>query len=391
MISFTNTEIAFAHLTNKGLLRAKFIFKLVSKPFFMKTWQLLLRVLLRLKIPVEWIAKPLIYNHFVGGDTLEQCKPWIERLWNFRVYSLLFYSVEREKNPENILSNYKELHNAVKFSIDDPRIAFFDFKPTGLIDSRILSLVSEKAMLNAKDEKEFDEFKSRVDSLCKLAYSGNKPIIIDAEESWYQNAVEELADEMMLKYNKEKAIVYRSFQLYRTNMLEKLFQSHRTALENNYVLGAKIVRGAYMDSERARAVRLGYKSPIFEQKTETDRAFNEAVKFSLSNVDSISIHYGTHNEDSIMYAISLMESLNIAKNDDRVFFSQLFGMSDNISFNLADSGYQVVKYIPYGPLLEVIPYLMRRSMENLSVQGQTGRELGYVKKEIKRRKFKKGS
>ncbi len=389
MISFTNTEVAFAHLSRRGLFRAKIVFILISKPFFMKVWQFLLRVVLKFKIPIAWFAKPAIYNHFVGGETLEECKPLIEKLWNFRVYSLLFYSVEKEKSAVNNLYNYKELYNAVKFSINDPRIAFFDFKPSGLIDSRILGLVSEKSMLNSKDEKEYKEFKERVDSLCKLSFTGNKPIIIDAEESWFQNAIEDLADDMMAKYNKEKAIVYRSYQMYRNNMLDKLFQSHRVALENNYVLGAKIIRGAYLESERARAGRLGYTSPIFESKPETDRTFNEAVKFSLSNIDSISIHCGTHNEDSIIYMISLMESLNISKNDDRIFFSQLYGMSDNISLNLADSGYNVVKYIPYGPLLDVLPYLMRRSMENSYIQGQTNRELGYIKKEIKRRKHKR--
>lgn len=386
MISFTNTEIAFAHLTRRGIFRAKIVFILISKPFFMKVWQVLLRITLKLKVPIAWFAKPAIYNHFVGGETLEECKPLIEKLWNYRVYSLLFYSVERERSASNNLSNYKEFYNAVKFSIDNPRVAFIDFKPSGLIDPRILILVSEKSMLNSKDEKEFAEFKERVDSLCRLAYNGNKPIIIDAEESWYQCAIEDFADEMMAKYNREKAIVYRSFQMYRNNMLEKLFQCHRVALENGFVLGAKIIRGAYMESERARASKLGYTSPIFESKPETDKAFNEALKFSLNNIDSISIHCGTHNEDSIIYMISLMESLNISKNDDRIFFSQLYGMSDNISLNLADSGYNVVKYIPYGPILEVLPYLMRRSLENSSMQGQTNRELGYIKKEIKRRK-----
>lgn len=386
MISFSNTKIAYAHLNKSQIFRARIVFYLLSKPVFIRIWKALIVITLRLKLPFGWLTKPLIYDQFIGGANVDECKSIIDNLWNYRVYSLLYYSAESEKKEENTLVNYKELLNTLKFAIGNPKVAFVDFKPSGLVDSRILNLVSEKSMLNRKDEKEFLEFKDRVDSLCLLAKNNDKPIIIDSETSWIQNAIDDLADELMTKYNKDKAIVYRTFQMYRIDMLDKLFASHHNSLAGNYILGAKIVRGAYMDSERLRASKMGYKSPIHESKQETDRSFNEAVKFVLSNIDSIWFHCGTHNEDSIIYMVSLMESFNISKNDSRVFFSQLYGMSDNVSFNLADSGFNVVKYIPYGPLVDVIPYLMRRSLENTTTDGQTGREILYLKKELKRQK-----
>lgn len=386
MISLTNTEIAFAHLSRRNLIRAKFIFSIMYYPSLIWFWHIFVALFIRLRIPIGWLSKPTLFNQFIGGKNIEECNAIVDKFWDYRIFSIINYSVECEKNEETSLKNYTELLSTLKTSINDNRIAFTNFKPSSLIDPRILLLVSEKSLLNAKDEVLYSEFKERVNTLCKIAYSGNKPIIIEAEESWFQPAVEELAEEMMAKYNQEKAIVYGCFQMYRIGMLEKLYSCHRRAVENSYTLGAKIVRGAYMEEERARARKFGQKSPIFETKQETDHTFNKAVKFCISNIDTLSFYCGTHNEESILYMISLMESLNISKNDNRIFFSQLYGMSDNISFNLANDGFNVVKYIPYGPFYDVLPYLMRRIQENSAAKGETSRELKYINKELKRRK-----
>lgn len=386
MISLTNTEIAFAHLSRRNLIRAKFIFSIMYYPSLIWFWHIFVALFIRLRIPIGWLSKPTLFNQFIGGKNIEECNAIVDKFWDYRIFSIINYSVECEKNEETSLKNYTELLSTLKTSINDNRIAFTNFKPSSLIDPRILLLVSEKSLLNAKDEVLYSEFKERVNTLCKIAYSGNKPIIIEAEESWFQPAVEELAEEMMAKYNQEKAIVYGCFQMYRIGMLEKLYSCHKRAVENSYTLGAKIVRGAYMEEERARARKFGQKSPIFETKQETDHTFNKAVKFCISNIDTLSFYCGTHNEESILYMISLMESLNISKNDNRIFFSQLYGMSDNISFNLANDGFNVVKYIPYGPFYDVLPYLMRRIQENSAAKGETSRELKYINKELKRRK-----
>lgn len=386
MISLTNTEIAFAHLSRRNLYRAKFIFLVMPNPIVSKLWHLFVMLFARLRIPIGWLTKHTISAQFVGGKNIEECNAIVDKFWGYRIFSIINYSVECEKNEETSLKNYNELLSTLKTAVKDNRIAFTNFKPSSLIDPRILLLVSEKSLLNAKDEVLFSEFKERVNNLCKIAYSGNKPIIIEAEESWFQPAVEELAEEMMAKYNQENAIVYECFQMYRIGTLEKLYSSHKKAVENSYTLGAKIVRGAYMEEERTRSRKLGLKSPIFETKEETDHAFNKAVKFCISNIDILSFYCGTHNEESILYMISLMESLNISKNDNRIFFSQLYGMSDNISFNLANDGFNVVKYIPYGPFYDVLPYLMRRIQENSAAKGETSRELKYINKELKRRK-----
>ncbi|MGE0076799.1 MAG: proline dehydrogenase family protein [Bacteroidales bacterium] len=384
MISLTNTEIAFAHLSLRNLRRAKFIFLIMSHPILIRAWHLFVRLFLRFKIPIGWLARPTIYNQFIGGKSIDECKPIIDKFSNYRIYSILNYLAENEKNERHALINFNELCQTISIAINDPRIAFINLKPSSIIDSRILLLASEKALLNSKDDALFSEFKERFNTLCQLAYKGNMPIIIEAEESWYQPAIDDLAEEMMEKYNKEKAIVYRCFQMYRIDMLEKLYTSHRRSLENNYILGAKVVRGAYAQQEQAKASKLGQKLPIFSTKEEINYSFNNAVKFCISNIDSLSLYCGTHNEDSIIYMISLMESYRIAKSDNRIFFSQLYGMSDNISLNLANEGFNVVKYIPYGSLYDALPYLMRRSRESSTTS--SNRELKYIKKEIRRRK-----
>lgn len=389
MISFTNTEIAFAHLSRKNLCRAKFVFVIMSSARLYKIWHLFLKSLLKFRLPIGWIIRPTIYKQFIGGKNIEECKPIMESLWNQRICSMLSHNAEGENNKNLISENFEEICKQINLSTEAPRIAAINFRPTSLIDSRILLLASEKSLLNSKDEMLFCEFKERFDTLCQMCSKQELPIIVEAEESWIMPAVEDLTDAMMEKYNGSKAIVHQCFQMYRIGMEEKLYSSHRKSLSKDYILGVKIVRGAYSQQEISRANKLGKKSPIFETLDETNHAFNNAVKFCISNIDSISFYCGTHNEDSIIYMTSLMESLNMSKNDNRIHFSQLYGMSDNITFNLANAGYNVLKYIPYGSLYDALPYLLRRSHENSSASIRNNRELGYIRKELKRRKIEK--
>ncbi len=274
------------------------------------------------------------------------------------------------------------IRNAGKIS----HIPFAVFKPTAFTTSNVLTKVSAREKLNEEEQKEAENFKSRVNTLCKAAFEANIPILIDAEDSWYQNFIDETVEEMMQLYNKEKAIVYNTWQMYRHDRLDHLKKTYEKAVKGNYFLGAKFVRGAYMEKERERAEKMGYESPICVDKDATDKSYNDALRFAFEKREIVSVFNGTHNEESTLLLADLMEKENIEKNDKRFWFSQLYGMSDNISFNMAKETYNVAKYLPFGPVKHVLPYLFRRAEENTSVKGQTSRELALISAEIKRRK-----
>ena len=385
MIAFDNTQVAFAINSNYDLKRARLLFTTISWPFMVKVGESLLKLANSLRVPVSWAIKPSIFRQFVGGETLDECAETVERLNKFGVQSILDYSVEAKDNEDDRESAMNEILKSISHASKNSAIPFVVFKPSGIADTSVLEKVSCKKELSTKEQELYRSFFRRVETLCQAAFDSDKPILIDAEDSWYQAAIDEVVEKMMARFNKTKAIVYNTLQMYRTDRLNFLFIAHKKAIENGYVLGIKLVRGAYMEKERLRADELGYISPIHETKANTDRDFNEAVKFCIVNIDSTSMFCGTHNEDSVAYAAMLMERNRIQPSDSRIFFSQLFGMSDNISFNLAASNYNVAKYIPYGPVKEVLPYLIRRAQENTSVKGQTGRELSLIRKELKRR------
>lgn len=386
MINFENTEIAFAYRSNSELSKAKLLFKSVASPFVVKLGSTMLKLATFLHIPVRWAVKPTIFKHFVGGESLKECTPVVETLSRYNVKSILDYSVEGKSSPTEMERAYNEIMSSVSFAASNPNVVFSVFKPTGLIDVNVLTLVSEGKSLNQAQQQQYNLFLSRVDNLCAAAAQSGKPILIDAEDSWYQKALDEIIEGMMAKYNTNQAVVFNTLQMYRTDRFDYLKAAHKRALDKGYVLGMKYVRGAYMEKERERAARMGYVSPICETKAATDKNFNDAIKYSVSNIDTITTFCGTHNQDSVNYLVCLMESNGIAPNDSRIYFSQLYGMSDNLSFNLAAAGYNVAKYVPYGPVKHVMPYLIRRAEENTSVKGQTGRELALIKTEIRRRR-----
>lgn len=386
MISFENTEIAFRYKSNSDLSRARFLFSTIANPGLVKIGKSLTYWALNLHLPISWAIKPTLYRHFVGGESLSECEQTVKLLRKHKVFSILDYSVEGGKDIETMQRTLDETLRSVLHAAKHPDIPFAVFKPTAFASQQVLTLATENTEHDPETAKAIRFFKESVEKLCLAAFENNIPIMIDAEDSWYQPFVDQIVTEMMEKYNKQKAIVYNTLQMYRTDRLEFLKESLRKAEEGNYFLGIKFVRGAYMEKERKRAAEMGYPSPIQPDKEATDKNYDAGIAFSVEHLDRISVFNGSHNENSNRLLVELMAKKGIAKNENRIWFSQLYGMSDHISFNLADAGYNVTKYIPYGPVRNILPYLIRRAEENTSIAGQTGRELSLLEKERNRRK-----
>ncbi len=388
MINFNNTQNAFLYKTNWQLLKAWVLFKIIASPIMVKTGLLFINLANSLRIPVGWFVKPTIYSHFCGGESIDDCCATVENLSKYNVKSILDYSVEGKETETDINHALEETLAAIKFAAKNKNTPFAVFKPTAFAPFHILEKATTNLLITEEEKIEAQKFENRIETLFKTAFQLNIPIMIDAEETWIQEYIDDLVKKMMEKYNKEKAIVFNTLQMYRHDRLAFLEKSLDEAIKGNYYLGIKLVRGAYMEKERARAAKLNYTSPIYPDKNATDKAYNEALTFCIKNINRISLFNGTHNEESCMHLINLIKANNIAPDDKRVYTSQLFGMSDHISFNMAKAGYSVVKYIPYGPVKHVLPYLMRRAEENTSVAGQTSRELNLISLERKRRKSK---
>jgi len=385
-IDFEDTRTAFSIKSNRDLRRANILFKLISYPILVKIGNPVIKVCSALRIPIGWIVKPTAFKHFVGGETLEECQPAVEKLKTANVYSILDYSVEGKETEKAIEAALQETLHAVKNASSNPDIPFAVFKPTAFGKHHSLEVLSGRGTPDEKILKEGEEFRTRIGQLCKTAHENDIPIMIDAEDTYIQNFIDQVVMDMMRKYNKEKTIVYNTYQMYRHDRIGILEADIKAARDEKFFLGAKFVRGAYMERERARAKKMNYPDPIQPDRESTDRDYNLALKISMDNLDVVSIFNGTHNEFSSMYLAELMIEQKVDAADKRIWFSQLYGMSEHISFNLASAGFNVAKYVPYGPVRFVLPYLMRRVEENTSVKGQTGRELSLIKKERQRRK-----
>ena len=385
-MSFDDTAIAFSAMTKPELKRAALLFKLFSYKWLVVNGPKLMEWALKIGLPIKGLVKSTIFKQFCGGETIEESTGTIQRLYKFNIGTILDYSVEGRSTEADFDRCKNEIISTIRKAEKDPAIPFCVFKVTGIARFELLQKLDEGQALEEEEEQEFEKVHGRITEICEAAYKASVSIFVDAEESWIQYTIDNLAYEMMEKYNKEKAIVYNTIQLYRTEGLQMLTKAHETAVAKQYFLGVKLVRGAYMEKERDRAQELGYPSPIQEDKEATDNDYNDALRFCVENIETIAICAGTHNEKSCKLLAELMHLNNIPKNDKHIYFSQLLGMSDNISFNLAKQGYNVAKYVPYGPVQEVMPYLSRRANENSSVAGQTSRELSMLKKEIARRK-----
>ena len=384
---FDNTEIAFQLKSDSELERAYFLFKMISHQPLVKIGTAATNFALKANLPVEGLIRSTVFDHFCGGVNEDDCLSVIDKMYTKGVCSVLDFSVEGKENEDAFDDAVQKTLKIINFSDEREAMPIAVFKPTGFGRFHLYQKKGEGIPFTDAEQQEWDRVVERFDKVCKLAKAKDVELLIDGEESWMQDAADELCELMMQKYNKEKPIVYNTLQLYRWDRLDYLKQLHERAKRDGFKIGVKIVRGAYMEKERDRAEEKGYKSPICETKEATDDNFNDTLKYILNHLNLISLFVGTHNEESCYLTMDLMQKLSIDKNDNRVWFGQLYGMSDHISFNLAANGYNVAKYVPFGPVKDVMPYLIRRAEENTSVAGQTSRELNLLKQEKARRKL----
>lgn len=386
-LDFQDTATAFADKSDAQLKEKYRLFRMLNSPFLNALGTRSATFALSIGLPVEGLIKNTIFEQFCGGETIEECEPTVRELAAAGIGSILDYSIEGKSTEQDFDRTKDEIIRTVKRAKDDPNIPFAVFKVTGIAPLGTLERLSNKKKLDAKSQTKCEHLTARVSEICEYAYSIGQPVFIDAEESWIQDAIDRLATEMMERFNLEGPIVYNTFQLYRTDRLQFLKESRRLAKNNGYILGAKLVRGAYMEKERERAAEQDYPSPIHPDKRSTDRDFNAAMDYCLEHLDDVSFVAGTHNEASTQYLAGKMHELGLANNHPRVHFSQLYGMGDNLSYVLGKNGYNVSKYVPYGPVKDTIPYLVRRAEENSSTAGQISRELEMLNREMKRRRL----
>ncbi|MEN8777121.1 MAG: proline dehydrogenase family protein [Polaribacter sp.] len=384
---FNNTQVAFALKTDSQLERAYFLFKMIQNQPLVRIGSALTNFALKAHLPIEGLIRTTVFDHFCGGVTEEDCMPIIENMYNNgNVHSVLDYSVEGKDKETSFDEALEKVLKIVNFCAEKKSIPFAVFKPTGFGRFALYQKITESNQLSTEEKKEWARVEARYHKVCKVALEKDVPLLIDAEESWMQDAADQLIEQLMETYNKEKAIVFNTLQMYRHDRLAYLKKLHKKALQKGFHIGIKVVRGAYMEKERERAEEKGYPSPICEHKQATDINFDEAVKYMMEH-KNMAIFIGTHNEKSSYLGMELADKYKISKNDVRLWFGQLFGMSDHISYNLANQQYNVAKYLPFGPVRDVMPYLIRRAEENTSVAGQTSRELNLLKAERKRRKL----
>jgi len=387
MLSFENTEIAFKSKSTPDLKRAYWLFKIVSSPIIVKIGKVATNFALSLRLPIRKIVKATIFKQFCGGESIEDCRNKMEELATFKVGTILDYSIEGKTTDEDFEQTVEIIIQTIQEGRNNKNIPFAVFKVTGIGSINLLEKASDQNyILNESQILELEGIKNRIERICAAAHTAMIPVFIDAEESWIQAIIDTWALEMMLKYNLEKAIVYNTLQMYRHDRLEFLTSCSENAKKHGIKYGIKLVRGAYMEKERARAQKLGYPSPIYPDKNASDDAYNTALKFILEHEMLFALCAGTHNEESSLLLTQELERKQISRDNDKFYFAQLLGMSDHISFNLSNAGFKVAKYVPFGPVKEVIPYLLRRADENTSVAGQTGRELSLIIKELDRRK-----
>ncbi|MGZ9675772.1 proline dehydrogenase family protein [Flavobacterium sp. GNP001] len=385
---FDNTQVAFALKSDTELDRAYFLFKMIANQPLVRIGTAVTNFALKANLPVEGLIRATVFDHFCGGVNEDDCLSVVDKMYTKGVSSVLDYSVEGKEEEDQFDAALQMTLKTIEFAKERMAIPFAVFKPTGFGRFELYEKLGEKQALTAAEQVEWDRVVERFDIVCKEAHQKNVALLIDGEESWMQDAADDLVASMMRKYNKEKAIVFNTLQMYRWDRLDYLKKLHEQAKAEGFYIGMKIVRGAYMEKENTRAEEKGYPSPICASKEATDINYDAAVAYMVAHIDTMAIFAGTHNELSTYTLMDLMQQNGMATNDNRIWFGQLYGMSDNISYNLANEGYNVSKYLPFGPVKDVMPYLIRRAEENTSVAGQTSRELSMIKTERNRRKGK---
>jgi proline dehydrogenase len=388
-LSFEDTEIAFRHASNFDLKRAYWLFRVINVNFFVKMGPPLTNFAIKVGLPIKSLIRATIFKHFCGGETIAECDYAIKNLNKGGVGTILDYSIEGEDD-ELVFDNTRdEIIRTIKRAEGDGAVPITVFKVTGVARFSLLEKLDEAAPLSAVEKEEWEKAQARILAICEKAYQVGIPVMIDAEESWIQKTIDMLALAMMQRFNHQKAIVYNTYQLYRHDKLHSLMLDNDVATGNGFILGAKLVRGAYMEKERKRATEKGYLSPIQPDKQACDKDYHAALNYCTDHIENIAFVAGTHNEESCRLLAELLDKKQIDHNNPHVYFSQLLGMSDNLSFNLANAQYNVAKYVPYGPIKAVLPYLFRRAQENTAIAGQMSRELSLITKEVSRRKLLK--
>jgi proline dehydrogenase len=386
-LDFQDTATAFADKSDAELKEKYRIFSMINSPLLTGIGTQAAQIGLRLGLPIKGLIKNTLYKVFCGGETIEECQPVVEKLWRSHIGAILDYSIEGKSEDAVFDSTKNEIYRTITRANEDEAVPFAVFKMTGLARLELLEKVSAGKELFVQEQEEWNRAQARVEELCAYSHSLGQALFIDAEETWIQDAIDALVTAMQEKYNREKPLIYNTLQMYRHDRLEFLKQSHEKAKSGGYKLAVKLVRGAYMEKERERAEEMGYPSPIQPDKAATDRDFNLALEYCVDNIGDIAFVNGTHNEGSVEILARMMRERGIEPNHPHVSFSQLYGMSDNLSYVLAKNGYCVSKYLPYGPVKDAVPYLIRRAQENTSVVGQMSRELELIARELKRRRL----
>ena len=388
-ISFDDTAVAFASKSDAELRQMYALFAAMNNNGLVKMGGGMMKTALKWRLPVKFLIKKTIFEQFCGGETIRECLPVIAELGRYKIGTILDYSVEGEGSDQSFDHTRDQILATIDMAHRSTHIPFSVFKVTGVANSTLLEKVQAGKALSAAEQASYDRAKARVEAICARAHQYGVRVFIDAEESWFQETIDNLAYEMMAKYNKEAAIVWNTYQLYRHDRLDAIKDAYDAARQGNYFFGGKLVRGAYMEKEARTATQRGYQNPINPTKAATDELYNEALRYCVAHADRISICAGTHNEDSSLLLTELMQEYNLRPGDPRIWFAQLYGMSDNLSYNLANAGYNTAKYVPYGPVEAVMPYLLRRADENTAISGQSSREFLLIQKEMTRRKAQK--
>lgn len=383
---FENTEKAFAHKSNVDLIKAYRLFQTFSSSFIVNYGPSIANWAIRIGIPIKPIIKKTIFHQFCGGESIEESNQFAKKLYEHGIGAILDYSVEGEGTIDNFLKTFEELKRVINEAADKPEYPFAVFKSSGIGSFSVLVAKSANEKLSLEQQNQYDQLVERINFLCKYAHQNKVKLLIDAEETWIQDTIDEIVYSNAREFNHDDIIVYNTIQLYRKGRIEEIIKQIDLARKFGYKIGFKLVRGAYMEKEADRAQQMKYPNPIQDTKKDSDNDYNLALKICFENRDIVAVMAGTHNEESSLLLAELIENNNISKSDDRFWFAQLYGMSDHISYNLAHKGFNVAKYLPYGPVKEVLPYLSRRAQENSSVKGQSSRELTLIRQELKRRK-----
>ncbi|MEO1434849.1 MAG: proline dehydrogenase family protein [Bacteroidota bacterium] len=386
VVDFSNTEIAFSGTTNGELIRINWLFNIMNKPAFTNIGAKLGLLAFKMHLPVAPFVRHNIFAHFCSGRSLEESLPRIEKIWKRNVLSILDYGAEAKGRESDLDETMEENLAAIHFGAENESVAVISTKISGLASNELLQKVQDGKTLTGSELEAYNRLEERLDIICRTAHQKQVCVFIDAEESWIQETIDKLASQMMERYNRdEKVIVYNTFQMYRHDKLAFLKKSHEEAQSKGYRLGAKLVRGAYLEKENNRAKKMGYPTPMQPNKAATDTDYNASLNYCIEHYEEIAFCNASHNEESARYMVELIVEKGLPKDHPHLNFCQLLGMSDHLSFNLAEAGFCVAKYMPYGPVRDVIPYLIRRAQENTAVTGDMSRELGFIRTEMRRR------